>query len=227
MKIHVFSTGFMAATKELCLASVARQRCLAEVEHIYVEASQQSPLMGPMANLWYFLRREDPRTIVALLDGDDELARDDALQIVAEAYRDPDVWMTYGSLVSTDGTKLTPDYRTAVPDVGDVRGPECVSHLKTFYAGLAQHLDPAQDLRRPDGTWRDVFRDGALMYPLLELAGPKHRRFIPEVLVVYHDEASEARRASTEEKRGWDREIDEVRALPRKQPLSTLFGAAS
>ena len=124
VKIHVFSTGLSAPTKERCLASVRRQRDSAgiplsfsgvEVVHTYVEASEQVPRKGPMENLWSFIGTQDPRTIIALLDGDDELARTDALEVVAKAYRDPDVWMTYGSLVSTDGEKLTPDHRTAVP----------------------------------------------------------------------------------------------------------------
>ena len=226
MKIHVFSTGLWATTKAQCLASVARQRCSADVLHTYVDASMQDPMKGAMQNLWEFIQTQDPETILALLDGDDEFYRDDALEIVAQAYRDPDVWLTYGSLISTDGQILTADHRSAVPDEGDVRGPESVSHLKTFYAGLAQHLDPELDLKR-GGEWRDAFRDGALMYPLLELAGHKHRRFIPEVLYLYHDETSEAWRATAEQKLQWAVEIAEVRALPRKAPLASLFGVGA
>ena len=42
--------------------------------------------------------------IVVWLDGDDWLAHERALEVVAEAYVDPDVWCTYGQFMMPDGT---------------------------------------------------------------------------------------------------------------------------
>ena len=44
-----------------------------------------------------------------------------------------------------------------------------------------------EDLRDSDGEYYMFATDTAWMYPLLEMCGPKHTRFISKVLYIYND----------------------------------------
>ena len=58
------------------------------------------------------------------------------------------------------------------------------SHLKTFYAWLFKKIR-TEDLRYED-KWIDPTSDLAIMWPIIEMAGPLHSKFIPDVLYVYN-----------------------------------------
>ena len=47
----------------------------------------------------------DDEDVIVLLDGDDQLADENSLQIVADTYARDDCWMTYGSYRSPDGER--------------------------------------------------------------------------------------------------------------------------
>lgn len=124
--------------------------------------------------------------IVVWLDGDDWLAHSRALEVVAEAYTDPDVWLTYGQFMMPDGTI---GFASRYPAGGNVRQIDWrATHLKTFRAGLVKKIKPI-DLLKPDGTWCDLAIDHAVMYPLLEMAG-EHYACIDKIVCIYNFEAS-------------------------------------
>jgi hypothetical protein len=231
------STGFRSSNKEACLRSVREQT--APHEHLYIEASEQTPPKPAMQNLWETVMGLPPDAIVAHLDGDDELARPDALAIVAAAYEDPDVWMTYGSQRVIDVNHSQADHRTKLLDDVPERQQDCPSHLKTYRAWLFQkaHEDPRAELLRvtrwPEGgspvwawrnyyrlwAWRNYYRCGAELYPMLEMCGPAHRRYIPEVLVNYRYDLCENKRMTPAEWEQEQLEMREVRALPARERL--------
>ena len=120
--------------------------------------------------------------IVVWLDGDDWLAHDRALEVIAEAYTDPDVWLTYGQFMMSDGTI---GFASRYPAGANVRKIDWrATHLKTFRAGLVKKIKPA-DLLKPDGSWCDLAIDHAVMYPILEMAG-EHYACIDRVVCVYN-----------------------------------------
>lgn len=224
MTIAVISTGFRAPAKQRCLDSVARQKCRLPIEHIYIEASEQDPPGHPMAN-FYGAAIVRPKTdIIAWLDGDDELARNDALDIVAAKYEDPECWLTYGSMRVVDGRNGSswPCHRTRLPDDCNHRAYECPSHLKTFRAALLHHLDPAREMQYASGAWRDDYRDGVIFIPMLELAGPSRRRFIEDVLVLYHYENSQELRMTPLERQQEICDLIDVWNMPPRERLERL-----
>lgn len=187
MRIHVLSTAKGAPTKEACLRSVRDQVGVPPelVSHDYRDAGCPEHDYSQLENFCYAISTLDPWDIVCLLDGDDELARPDALKIVWDAYHaHSDLWLTYGSYVNVSDDKrgisapyTTTDYRKETWKA---------SHLKTFRAGLFGRIAP--ESLKLNGAWIPVATDQAIMFPMLEMAGPEHSTYLPDVLYRYHDE---------------------------------------
>lgn len=144
---------------------------------------------GILANQWDMIGRCNPEEIAVCLDGDDMLAHPGVLSHLAEVYRDPNVWLTYGSF-EYDKKSRNPEGSAAgicrpIPANNHTRkaGWHC-SHLKTFKVWLARRINE-EDLKW-NGEWIDAAPDLALMFPLIEMAGPEHARFIPEILYSYN-----------------------------------------
>jgi hypothetical protein len=178
-RVTVISTGFRAPTARVCRASVAAQQRV-EVEHRYVEASEQSPPKTKIENLLAAVADLASDAIVALVDGDDWLAHPHALAIVADAHA-RGAWVTYGQFMNTAGEK---GFASAYEAADYRRGPWRATHLKTFRAGLMQRIRH-EDLKF-EGRWIDRGDDPSFMIPILEMAGPKRSFFVPEILYIYN-----------------------------------------
>jgi Methyltransferase domain len=182
-RVTVISTGFKAPTAHLCRASVAAQVGV-QVEHRYVEASEQRPPKTKIENLLEQVADLPPDRIVALVDGDDWLAHPEALARVAETHR-RGAWVTYGQFMDVrGGTGFAAPYER--PDYRQM--PWLATHLKTFRAGLMQRIDP-EDLKF-EGSWIERDDDPAFMFPILEMAGHRRQFFIADILYVYNSTAS-------------------------------------
>lgn len=84
-----------------------------------------------------------PEDVIILLDGDDRLFDENALQTVADTYKNDDCWMTYGSFVRSNGRKKNcKAYQQSVIDTHSYRQNKWLgSHLKTFKYALWCKLD--------------------------------------------------------------------------------------
>jgi glycosyltransferase involved in cell wall biosynthesis len=185
-----------------CLESVATQTL--KVPHHYVTDGEDTLAVGQrfakehgfelanvrrgpgptcVHNLIEAVKDVPPETAVAWLDGDDWFARPDALEIVARAYEDPNVWVTFGQF--RWWPQGTPGFaKSYPPEVVAANGFRnyawLATILRTFRAGLFQQLD-YEELKQSNGTCVDQL----IMLALLELAGERHK-FIPEILVEYN-----------------------------------------
>lgn len=86
----------------------------------------------------------DDEDVIVLLDGDDELASEHALQVVADTYERDDCWMTYGSYCHPDGSRASTSrpYDDRVIEKNSFRKVRWLaSHLKTFKYKLWKRLD--------------------------------------------------------------------------------------
>jgi len=208
--ITVVSTGFSPPTEHLCRASV-RAQLGGPYEHLCVNAAEQTPPKSCAQNLYEMIGPLPAETIVAWLDLDDFLYRENALLHV-QAMHDAGALLTYGQYITSDGqlghcqAYARNDYR---------REPWYASHLKTFRAGLFQLLTP-EDLQL-DGEWLSLAVDVAVMIPMMELATPSRVTFCPEVLAVYHMPSSFEASASPEERAREKMTEARVRAKARKE----------
>ncbi len=84
-----------------------------------------------------------PEDVIILLDGDDRLFDENALQTVADTYAKDDCWMTYGSFVRSSGRKKNcKAYQQSIIDAHSYRQNKWLgSHLKTFKYALWCKLD--------------------------------------------------------------------------------------
>ena len=86
----------------------------------------------------------DDEDVIVLVDGDDRLAHQDVLRILAGVYQQQDCWMTYGSYENSQGVR----YKKCMPYRQDIiknnryrKSAWLASHLKTFKYKLWKKLD--------------------------------------------------------------------------------------
>jgi hypothetical protein len=188
MKITVVSTGCRVPSdaRRKCIQSVQRQfrpPIGPEFEHVYIDAAEQSPPKAHFENLIEVIGKLPDDRIVACLDADDWLGPPNALCAVAR-YFAAGAWVTYGSFIFADGRRGNPcDPYEAGENIRAVRWK--ATHLKCFKAGLFKRIKH-EHLKLPTGKWLPHARDLALMFPLLEMAGPKRTAHVAEVVYVYN-----------------------------------------
>lgn len=131
-----------------------------------------------------------PQDIVVLLDGEDWLARADALALINGWYQERDCWAMYGQFRFTSG-----HYGLALPfpdqaSFGDLRRDWCYPFICSFRAGLyhaIQSQDPAYAcMKDRAGEWLAEAWHAALVLAIFEVAGFDHVCFNDEVLYVYN-----------------------------------------
>lgn len=142
--------------------------------------------LGALCNIYNAVHSCDDNEIIVLVDGDDWLAHDKVLDIVANAYADPDIWLTYGTY-----THPTGPHRTCCaafpPNIIKNNAYRSVqwrsSHLRTFYAWLFK-LIKKEDLLY-NGEFYPAAWDQPLMFPMLEMSAGRFK-YIPDILYMYN-----------------------------------------
>ena len=130
-------------------------------------------------------------SVVVLLDGDDRLSTGGALVELARLYHDKDIWVTTGSYVESGTGRIVRSMQLPADAWGNLRKfrepsghPNIFSHLRTFRKALFQNIEDT-DLKE-GGKYFPCTFDRALMYPMLEMAGPEHHRVIEKAMYVYN-----------------------------------------
>jgi glycosyltransferase involved in cell wall biosynthesis len=152
-----------------------------------VQLIQNAKRIGALANLYKGIWMCAPDEIIVTLDGDDWFYDANVLSKLNQTYADPNVWVTYGQFVhypcGSPGWAREPPLEYSEKNA--YREYSWVTtHLRTFYAGLFQKIH-IEDLLY-NGEFYPMAWDLAFMFPMLEMAGPYHSRFIPDVLYVYN-----------------------------------------
>ena len=125
--------------------------------------------------------------ILALLSGDDWFYSNDVLEYLNGVYQDEDVWLTYGSFVSSSGA-IGADFCKPLTDTRTYRRNHkwYTSHLITCRKELWDKIRNEDLLYH--GNYPNHSFDNAFMYPMIEMAGLKHTKYIEKVLYVYNDQ---------------------------------------
>ncbi len=143
---------------------------------------------SPLANFirGVELHSKNDEDIIITVDGDDWLSGDDVLTYLNEVYQDEEVYMTYGQYEPL--SKTYSNYCRPIPNTRTYRksGQWLASHLRTVKRKLFDKID-RNDLMEKDGEYYVCAGDAAYMYPIIEMAGLKHIKFIEKVLYVYND----------------------------------------
>ncbi len=141
---------------------------------------------GALANHYRAIHMCENHEIVLCLDGDDWLKHKHVFERVNYAYKDPNVWLTYGQYEIYPTSELGHCRKLPESIISHHAYRECMwvtSALRTFYAGLFKQIK-LQDLLL-DGNFFQASGDLAFMYPMLEMANGKFT-FIDDILYVYN-----------------------------------------
>lgn len=134
---------------------------------------------GPLDKLIPLWRSFDDNDVIVWLDGDDRLATNKVLEIVAKYHEEAVV--TYGTFMTQDGVIWN-----LGPVSADPRSDTAwrASHLKTFKAGAFKRIHD-NDLRDADGAYYSLSIDRCIMLPLLEMF-PEKSKHVPNIMYLYN-----------------------------------------
>jgi hypothetical protein len=127
---------------------------------------------------------EDSDVIVEI-DGDDWLPNSSVLTKLNEIYNDPNVWITNGSFIYSNGQKGFSSRQKIDENLRTYR--MTCSHLRTWRAFLWRNIKE-EDLKDETGEYWKVTGDLAFMFPMLEMSGDEHYVFIEDTMYVYNEQ---------------------------------------
>jgi len=134
--------------------------------------------------------KPDDDDVLIFLDGDDWFYDSYVLEYLNEEYSNSDIWTTWGNYITHPFSKMDTHGNCSEPISlvnCSIRKMDWIfSHLKTCKYFLWKNIKD-EDLRwRKTGKYYPAARDLAFMYPMLEMAGPRHRKFVDKVLYFWN-----------------------------------------
>jgi glycosyltransferase involved in cell wall biosynthesis len=118
------------------------------------------------------------------VDGDDWLPNSNVFELINEVYKDENIWMTSGSFKYHDGR---PGFANPPTNFTNIRNQTfTLSHMRTWKSWLWKKID-VEDLKDSNGNYWGVAGDLSFMFPMVEMSGGEHFKFIPEVLYIYNE----------------------------------------
>jgi glycosyltransferase involved in cell wall biosynthesis len=148
------------------------------------------------------------------VDGDDWLYNDSILEKIFQIYKEENIWMTSGSFVFQDGRESG---QKPPPPTSNLRNSHFnLSHLRTWKSWLWKKINK-EDLQDENAQYWNVAGDVSFMFPMYEMSGEEHFKFISEPLYVYND-SNPINDYKVNEGRMW--EVDNI--IKQKNPYSSL-----
>jgi len=132
------------------------------------------------------LLKPDNEDVILVVDGDDWLNHNYVFNIVADAYKDINIWMTYGNYIEYPKNIIK---KTCVPLTRNYNfrtGRWIMSQLRTYKFFLYKNLKASDVCFTGTDIPYPTTYDQALMRPMGEMAGKEHIKFINETLLVYN-----------------------------------------
>ena len=123
--------------------------------------------------------------VIVEVDGDDWLPDTKVFERINNLYKDKNVWIANGSFKYSNGQQ---GFSSPQTDFDNLRTSRfTASHIRTWRAFLWRNIKE-EDLRDDEGNYWQWSGDLCFMFPMLEMAGPTHYRFMKDVNYVYNAE---------------------------------------
>ena len=126
----------------------------------------------------------DDDEICIEVDGDDWLSDSNVFTRINEVYKDPNVWMTSGSFRYHDGRAGFANPPTKFSNIR--KQTFTLSHLRTWKSWLWKKINP-EDLKDENNNYWNVAGDLSFMFPMFEMSGEEHYRFLSEINYIYNE----------------------------------------
>lgn len=123
--------------------------------------------------------------VVVELDGDDWLPDNNALQRIEDVYSDNDIWIANGSFKYSTGAPGFASEQIIDENLRQKRFT--ATHIRTWRAFLWRKINQ-EDLKDRDGIYWKVTGDLSFMYPMLEMSGQEHYKFMSDINYVYNEQ---------------------------------------
>ena len=124
--------------------------------------------------------------IVVILDEDDLFHNDFVLEYLNNVYQDEAIWFTYGTLMGTNSGVMR-HFCQPIPQNASIRKlPWITSQLKTVKWFVYKNV-LKKDLMDMNGEWFKACSDLSMFWPIIEMIGPRHIKFIPHVTYIYRE----------------------------------------
>jgi len=127
----------------------------------------------------------DDDEIIVEVDGDDWLPDSKVFSRLINVYSDKNVWMANGSFRYSDGRM---GFSAPPKSIDNIRNESfTASHLRSWKAFLWRTID--QDyLKDENGKYWEVAGDLSFMYPMIEMCGDEHYKFMSDINYIYNEE---------------------------------------
>ena len=122
--------------------------------------------------------------VIVEVDGDDWLPDSKVLDRINTLYSDESVWIANGSFKYPNGIQGFSSKQENIENLRKVRFT--ASHIRTWRAFLWRNIKQS-DLKDENGVYWKVTGDLSFMFPMIEMSGEEHYRFMPEINYVYND----------------------------------------
>jgi glycosyltransferase involved in cell wall biosynthesis len=136
-----------------------------------------------LKNMDELISQFDDEDIVVEVDADDFLLGNDVLSFINKTYSDKNIWLTNGSFMYSNGN----------PGFSQECNPDTIrkdafrfSHLRTWKSFLWKNI-PKENFLDENNEYYKSGADVAYSFPLLELCGKKHYKFLDKTLYVYNE----------------------------------------
>lgn len=126
----------------------------------------------------------DDNDIIIEVDGDDWLPDPKVFDRIYNVYMNNDVWIANGSFKYHNGFQ---GFSKEQDDFENLRQSRfTASHIRTWRAFLWRKI-LVDDLKDDKGEYWRISGDLSFMFPMLEMSGKEHYRFMPEINYVYNE----------------------------------------
>lgn len=127
----------------------------------------------------------DDNEVLVEVDGDDFLPDVNVLDRINNVYKDPNIWIANGSFQYANSS---PGFSHAQSDFDNLRNSRfTASHIRTWRAFLWRNIKP-EDLRDENGDYWQWSGDLCFMFPMLEMSGPEHYKFMKDINYIYNED---------------------------------------
>jgi glycosyltransferase involved in cell wall biosynthesis len=118
------------------------------------------------------------------VDGDDWLPDSKVFQRINDVYSNPNIWIANGSFRYSNGQT---GFSSPQQDFLNLRKSRfTASHIRTWRAFLWRKIKE-EDLKDENGNYWQWSGDLCFMYPMLEMSGEEHYKFMNEINYVYNE----------------------------------------
>ncbi|MDX8430977.1 MAG: glycosyltransferase family A protein [Candidatus Algichlamydia australiensis] len=173
-----------------------------------------------LANIYYTIHNEvSDEEIVVMLDGDDELAHPNVLNVLNSVYqnKEREIWLAYSNFQCKKSKEK--GWGRTFPDEIVKRNKfrsyvHIPTHVRTFYGWLFKRIAKQDLLYR--GDFYKMTGDSAIILPMLEMARD-HHTFINKILYIYNDQ-----NPISDHQINWKKQMDYNKHIRKRAPYSPI-----